>query len=174
MDDIKSAISLISACDCNRVIGKDGEMLWHLPKDLEFFVANTLNKPIINGHTSYMGLTKDGNNPFTDQLIIVLTKRHLKSAEEANIVFIDDPIAALRLADDWAQKHKLDEIMILGGGQIYELYLPHANKIYLTEIEASFEGNVFFPQLDPLKWKKTKLKSVLCKFKLNFNLYERY
>ena len=175
---IKSRISMIAACDCNGVIGNDGKMLWHLPEDLEFFIAKTLGKPIINGYISYRGLTEESNHPFVDQLIVVLTRR-VRSTEnsvapkDGNIIFVNDAFKALKIADNWAQTHRTNEIMILGGGQIYSLYLPYADRIYLTEIAAHFEGNVFFPKLDPDQWKKIRLKSVQCAFKLNFTLYER-
>jgi dihydrofolate reductase len=129
-------ISLISAMGQNRVIGFEGQMPWHLPADLKHFKAATLSKPVIMGRKTFDSIKK----PLPGRHNIVLTRDVTFSAVGCTVV--DSVEAALNAAGD------VEEVMIIGGESLYRLFLPKANRIYLTVIEQDFVGDTFFPVFD--------------------------
>lgn len=133
-------ISLIAAMGSNRVIGFQGNMPWHLPADLKHFKSLTLHKIIVMGRKTYQSIGK----PLPERTNIVVT--HDKNFQAPGCTIINDMEEILKLSDD--------EIMIIGGSQLYQYFLPFASKLYLTYIHQEFTGDTFFPQWDHKAWEE--------------------
>lgn len=129
-------ISLIVAHDEQRVIGYENGMPWHLPGDLKYFKEQTMGKPIIMGRKTFESIGK----PLPGRRNIVITRNESYSAEGVEIVASLDE--ALSLVGE------VPEIMIIGGEQIFRLALPIADRLYVTVIHHSFEGDTFFPEYE--------------------------
>lgn len=135
-------ISLIVAMAKNRVIGTDNQLPWHLPADLRHFKSLTLGKPIVMGRKTYESIGK----PLPGRTNIILTQQPNYHAEGCLVVHSID--AVLSAANDTV------ELMIIGGSTIYAEFLPLAQKIYLTEIDAEIVGDAYFPELTSTEWQK--------------------
>lgn len=127
-------LSIIVARTQNHVIGKDNAMPWHLPVDLAWFRQNTLGKPIIMGRKTYESIGR------------LLPKRPNIIVSRSGILVEGAHVAtslqqALEIAGNYA---KGDEIMLIGGGELFKQAMPLAEKLYLTEIQARLEGDTFF------------------------------
>lgn len=131
-------ISLVVACAQNGVIGRDNALPWHLPDDLKRFKEITLGKPIVMGRKTYesIGRPLPGRE---NRVISRQTHLHLEGCR----VFSD-------LAS--ALKGGEDEIMVIGGEQIFAAALPFAERLYVTEVQAEIEGDARFPPFDPSNW----------------------
>ena len=142
-------IALVVAVADNGVIGKDGKLPWHLSSDLKFFRAVTMNKPLVMGRKTYdsIGIPLDGRDN------IVITRNRNFQAEGVFAVTSVD--AALELARKKAHQRGAAEIAVIGGAQIYELTLPLADIIYLTEVHSSPDGDAYFPGIDRAQWRET-------------------
>jgi len=140
-------ISMIAAMGSNRVIGKDNDIPWHLPDDFRFFKDSTKNHHVIMGRKNWESLPKKFQ-PLPDRTNIVITRQTNYSAEGALVVSTLD--AALKLAKETIEQ----EAFVIGGGEIYRMALALANRIYLTEINAPFDGQVTFPEFDKTEWKE--------------------
>lgn len=142
-------VSLIVAATRNQVIGLDNQMPWHLPADLRYFKQRTLGKPIIMGRKTWESLGR----PLPGRLNIVISRQadvELAGAE----VFADLEAAILR-GQEWATQQGVDEVMVIGGGQLYQQALTLAQRVYLTRIDLELEGDTFFPVLDAQQWRQT-------------------
>ena len=139
-------LALIAALAANRVIGLDNRMPWHLPADLKHFKALTLGKPIIMGRKTWDSLGR----PLPGRLNIVVSRQPGLQLEGAEV--FADLDAALARADQWAREQSVDELMLIGGAQLYEQGLPLADRLYLTRIDAEPEGDAFFPVFDGSHW----------------------
>lgn len=135
-------ISLIVAMDRNRLIGRGNALPWHLPADLAHFKTLTLGKPIIMGRKTYESIGR----PLPGRHNIVISRDPAFSAPGCTVVTSVD--AALAAAGDVA------EVMVIGGAQLYAEVLPRAQRIYLTHIDAAFEGDAWFPPLDDSVWRE--------------------
>lgn len=133
-------ISLIAAMAHNRVIGKDNQMPWHMPADLKHFKATTLGKPVIMGRKTFESIGR----ALPGRQNIVVTRDASFEALGCDIAHSLE--AAVSLAGD------VDEIIIMGGGQLYQAALPMANRMYLTFIDLSTEGDAHFPAWDSEEW----------------------
>lgn len=142
-------VSMIVAATRNQVIGRDNQMPWHLPDDLRYFKQRTLGKPIIMGRKTWESLGR----PLPGRLNIVVTRQ--ADAEYAGAEVFSDLAAALQRGREWAAQQGVDEVMLIGGGQLYQQALPLAQRVYLTRIDLELEGDTFFPVLDPQQWRKT-------------------
>ena len=134
----------------NGVIGRDGGLPWRLSDDLKRFKALTLGKPIIMGRKTWQSLPK---RPLPGRLNLVLTRDG--SYETGGAVVCEtftDLDSALTRAEQWAREQGVDELMLIGGAQLYAQALPQAQRLYLTRIEASPEGDAFFPDYDQAEW----------------------
>ncbi|MFO1258322.1 MAG: type 3 dihydrofolate reductase [Gammaproteobacteria bacterium] len=127
-------ISLISAMSQKHVIGRNGQLPWHLPADLKYFKEKTLGKPIVMGRKTFDSIKK----PLPGRHNIVLTRDQRFEAPGCTVVSTVQK--ALEVAGD------VEEVMIVGGETIYRLFLPEATRIYLTIIEQDFEGDTYFPK----------------------------
>lgn len=144
-------ISLIAAMAKNRVIGQDNKMPWHLPADLKHFKAVTLGKPVIMGRLTYESIGKA--LPGRDN--IVISRRENYQLNDACVVpNIDDAISV-------AQKSS-DDVMVIGGGTIYQEFIAKATHLYLTFIDLEVSGDTHFPNwLDAGQWQQTEHESFL-------------
>ncbi|MCH8004017.1 MAG: type 3 dihydrofolate reductase [Nanoarchaeota archaeon] len=135
-------ISLIAAMGKNRVIGKDNSLPWNLPADMKYFRDNTKGKPVIMGRKTYESIGK----PLPNRTNIIITRDQNYKAEGCIIVHSADE--ALKAVGN------VEEIMVIGGSQIYKEFLPKANKMYLTFIDAEFDGDTYFPEYKIEEWKE--------------------
>ncbi|MGF1629708.1 MAG: dihydrofolate reductase [Kiloniellaceae bacterium] len=143
-------IALILARADNGVIGRDGGLPWHLSGDLKFFKAQTLGKPVVMGRKTYQSIGK----PLPGRPNLVITRDAAFRPEGVEI--FADVAGALARAQALAAASGATEVMVIGGGQIYELTLPLARRIYLTEVHASPAGDTIFPPLDPAAWREVR------------------
>ncbi|WP_212112213.1 dihydrofolate reductase [Bartonella queenslandensis] len=137
---------LIAAVAENGVIGRKGAMPWHLSTDLQRFKALTLGKPIIMGRKTWDSIGR----PLPRRTNIVITRDCTFSAEGA--VVAHSLSQACSLAKGVASQNDVEEIFIIGGGEIFQQGFSLADKIFLTEVLASIEGDSFFPIFDKEKW----------------------
>ncbi|MCQ2028092.1 dihydrofolate reductase [Stutzerimonas zhaodongensis] len=149
MNQTSLPLAMIAALADNRVIGLDNAMPWHLPADLKHFKAMTLGKPIIMGRKTWDSLGR----PLPGRLNLVVSRQPELQLEGAETFKTLD--AALVRAEQWAREQGVDELMLIGGAQLYAQALPQAQRLYLTRIDAAPEGDAFFPAFDESEWQRT-------------------
>ncbi|MBY6187163.1 type 3 dihydrofolate reductase [Marinobacter hydrocarbonoclasticus] len=133
-------IALIACMARNRVIGKDNQMPWHLPADLKHFKAVTLGKPVVMGRRTYESIGR----PLPGRHNIVITRQSGYAPEGVTVVAsIEAAIAAAGA---------VEELMIIGGGELYAAMLPQADRLYITDVDLDVEGDTHFPDYRPLGW----------------------
>lgn len=137
-------ISIIVAMDSNGVIGKDNELPWHLPADLQHFKKTTMGKPILMGRKTWESIGR----PLPGRTNIVITRDSDYQADGCIVVSSID--AAMAAAGEQ------DEVMVIGGAEFYRQVLPRADTLYLTRIHASFDGDVVFPGLRASDWREVE------------------
>lgn len=136
-------IAMIAAMAKNRIIGADNDMPWHLPADLKHFKAITLGKAVIMGRKTYESIGR----ALPGRPNIVITSNEDYSLSDATVV--DSPESAFEVAKVLSNKSgENDEVMIIGGGTIYQSFLDKADILYLTHIELSVEGDTQFPDYE--------------------------
>ncbi|MBC7984479.1 MAG: dihydrofolate reductase [Candidatus Obscuribacterales bacterium] len=136
-------LGIVVAAAENDVIGKGNGLVWRLPDDLKYFKAITLGKPIVMGRKTYESIGK----PLPGRLNIVVTRKAGFKAPGCLVVnSLDESISAAG---------RVEEVMIIGGAEIYALALPRADVIYLTRVHARPDGDVFFPIIDATGWHET-------------------
>ena len=138
-------IYLITAFDRNQLIGANNQLPWHIPEDLTYFKNVTLNNTIVMGRKTYESIGK----PLPNRKNIVISK-YLNAID--GITVIQQPDSLLNLTDE--------TVFIIGGASIYEHYLPIANKLYITHIDATFSGDIYFPTINWEEW-DLELENVL-------------
>lgn len=134
-------ISLIVAMDQNRVIGKNNKLPWHLPADLQYFKKVTMGHPIVMGRKTFesIGRVLPGR-----ENVIVTRNQEFKA--EGCVVLHD--IAQIKMFADNHEK----EVFVIGGAEIFKEILPFTDRLYITEIHETFEGDTFFPEIDENEW----------------------
>ena len=132
-------ISLVVAASENHAIGKDNQLLWHLPKDMRFFKNTTWALPILMGRKTFESL---GNKVLPGRMNIIISRQANKQYEGAKVV------NTLEEAIELAKQNDYKELMVIGGGEIYAMALPLAHTIYLTRVHTHIEGDTFFPVID--------------------------
>lgn len=143
---------LVVAVAENGVIGRKGQMPWHIPGDLKHFKAVTMGRPMIMGRKTYESIGK----PLPGRTSIVLTRDKNWHADGVLVGHSLDEV--LKLANDDAKKSGAAEIAVIGGSALFEETLPIAAKIELTEVHAKPEGDVFFPEFDRGAFRETRRK----------------
>ncbi len=138
---------MVAAAD-NGVIGRNSALPWHLPGDLQYFKRVTLGKPVIMGRRTFdsMGRALPGRTN------IVVSRNPGYRAEGAKVVATLEQ--ALALAEDVALIDGVDEVVVIGGADIYRLALPLADRLYITEVHAAVEGDTRFPPVDWADWRE--------------------
>ncbi len=142
-------LSIIVAMAENRVIGHAGGIPWHLPGDIEHFKFLTMGKPLIMGRKTFESIGK----PLPGRTNIVITRKTFY--QEEGIHAVDGLERALDAAKVVAMMEKADEIMVIGGSRIYEMFLPTADRLYVTEVHREVHGDVYFPNFDRKAWRET-------------------
>ena len=127
-------ITLIAACSENRVIGKDGTLIWHIPEDLKRFKKLTLGNPIVMGRKTYESIGK----PLPGRTNIILTRDKNFKAENCLVY---------NKISDVLEIFEKSNIFVIGGGEIYKQFLDRADRIELTLIHKNFDGDTYFPQI---------------------------
>ena len=158
-------ISFVVAMARNNVIGKDNELPWRLSADLQHFKAITLGKPVVMGRKTYESIGK----PLPGRTNIIVTRDQNYAADACVIVHSMD--AALVAAGT------VDEVMVIGGAELYRQLLPRADRVYLTLVQAEVEGDASFPALDTAEWKELERHDHMAdeknQFPYSFLLLER-
>lgn len=139
---MKKQITLIAAMGKNRAIGLDGRMPWHLPAELQHFKQATMGKAIVMGRKTWQSIGR----PLPGRQNIVISRNPAFAATGADVT------ASLTAAVDIAEA---DEIMVIGGGQLYTLALPRAHRLILTLIDIEPEADTWFPSWDNGQWQQT-------------------
>ena len=132
---------MIAALGKNNVIGVDNKLPWKLSADLKRFKAITSGKPVIMGRKTFESIGR----PLPNRTNIIITRD--KNYRADGCVIVNSAEEALNAAKE------NEEVMIIGGAQIYAEFLPKANKMYLTVIEKEFEGDAYFPEYNDHEWK---------------------
>ncbi|HSI91251.1 MAG TPA: dihydrofolate reductase, partial [Adhaeribacter sp.] len=137
-------IALVVAMAENRVIGKNNQLIWHLPADLKHFKNLTTGHPIIMGRKTFESIGK----PLPNRTNIIVTRQEDFSAEGC--------LVAHSLNEALMMAQQLDsDIFVIGGAEIYRQAMFLADTIYLTEVHHSFDGDTFFPEIDTVLWQET-------------------
>ncbi|TBV02802.1 dihydrofolate reductase [Phytopseudomonas dryadis] len=139
-------LCLIAALAENRVIGRDNQLPWHLPADLKHFKALTLGKPIVMGRKTWDSLGR----PLPGRLNLVVSRQRGLSLDGAEV--FTSLQAARERAEAWAREQGVEEIMLIGGAQLYQQALPIAQRLYLTRVALQPEGDAWFPAFDEADW----------------------
>ena len=139
-------LSLIVAMAENGVIGKDNGLPWKISSDLKYFKEMTLGKPIIMGRKTFQSIGK----PLPGRVNIVITRDVTFTAE--GVITAHTLEMALEVGLNMALVKNVDEVMVIGGAQIYELCLPDADRLYLTKVHGTVEGDTSFPDINSDDW----------------------
>jgi len=137
-------VSAIVATAKNGVIGHNNEIPWYLPADLAYFKRTTINHPVIMGRNTFHSIGR----PLPKRTNIVITRDPFFSAD--GILVAHDLEGALSLAEQTGA----EEAFIIGGGQIYRNSMEYWDKIYLTEVDMTVDGDTFFPETNPEEWRE--------------------
>ena len=155
-------ISIIAAIGKNNELGKDNNLIWHIKGDLAHFKELTMHKKIVMGASTYKSLPKK----LEGREYIILSKSLSNIPDAVVYQSFDDLLAYLNTIDE--------EVMIIGGASIYKLFLPYADRLYLTEIDAEAQADAYFPSFDKKQYKKRIIKEENSEdIKYKFVLYER-
>lgn len=147
-------VSIIACVAQNNVIGKGGKMPWDLPADLRRFREITMGKPVIMGGKTYDSI---GGFPLEGRLNVILTRRQA-SFSSFCLIGRGGELTQVLIAPslEGALKHlmcdKHNEVFVIGGQSVYEQAVPYADRMYITEVYAEFDGDAFFPEFDATEW----------------------
>ena len=144
---MRAGLALVVARARGGVIGRDGDLPWRLSADLKRFKALTLGKPVVMGRKTWESLPI---KPLPGRTNIVLTRDG--SFEAPRAVVCETFSDAVDIAREQAADDGVDEICVIGGAALFALALPKARRLYLTEVEAQVEGDVYFPPFDEGEW----------------------
>ncbi|KAF6630780.1 dihydrofolate reductase [Paenibacillus sp. LX16] len=158
-------ISMIWAMAQNGVIGRDNKLPWRLPRDMAFFKEQTINKTVLMGRKTWESF---GGKSLPNRRNIVLTRDQRYQVEGAEVI---------HSLEEGLQLAKQDEFMVIGGAEIYSLFWPHADRLIVTRIEETFEGDTTFPELDWNGWNIVSetpgIKDDKNPYEYRFVVYER-
>lgn len=153
-------LSIIVAVDDNFLIGKGNDLPWYEKRDLKYFKEVTMGHSLIMGYNTYLSITSRLGKTLPGRTSYVLT---YEKTLEHDAIIIDD-------IDKLIEKFKDEELFVIGGKMIYEMLLPKADRLYLTRIKGSHEGDVYFPTIDFSKYNKIKSEEL---DNLTFEVYEK-
>lgn len=135
-------ISLVVAATENNAIGKNNQLMWHLPNDMAFFKNTTWGMPVIMGRKTFESLKK----PLKGRTNIIITRNEMDNIGDVEIA--NNFQKALSVAEETEAK----EVFVIGGGEIFNMTIDQADIIYMTRVHTEMEGDVFFPEIDPGQW----------------------
>jgi dihydrofolate reductase len=136
-------VTLIAAVGRNRVIGADNDMPWHLPEDFAFFKRTTMGHPMVMGRKTFDSIGR----VLPGRRTIVVTRQQDWSHPDVE--------TAHSLTEALALAGPATEVFVCGGGQVYAEAMPYAQRLLITEVDQSPEGDVTFPPIDPQRWRET-------------------
>ncbi len=139
-------LAIMAAVADNGVIGNDNALPWHLPEDLRYFKSVTMGKPVIMGRKTFESMGR----PLPGRTNIVITRNRAMRCEGVKVVHSLDE--ALELALGIALSDDADEVVVIGGEQIYRAAIPVADRLYLTEVHANVDGDAVLPDIDWSRW----------------------
>lgn len=142
----KTILTLIAAVARNGVIGKDNRLPWHLPADLRHFKTLTTGHAVIMGRKTWESLPEKFR-PLPGRQNIVITRNAAYSAPGASVAASLPEAVAVATGK---------EAFVIGGAELYKAALPLADRLQLTELDAAFEGDTWFPERDPLQWREVE------------------
>ncbi|MDT8858663.1 dihydrofolate reductase [Alkalihalobacillus sp. MEB130] len=158
-------ISFVVAMDQNRVIGKDNQLPWHLPADLAFFKKVTTGHTIVMGRKTYESIGR----PLPKRRNVVLTRDEQYKAEGCDVVHTVEAVL------DIAQQE--DECFVIGGTEVFKLFWEHVDRLYVTYIDETFEGDTFFPEISDDEWEIVFVEKGVVdeknRYRHEFRTYER-
>jgi len=161
---------MIAAMGRNRVIGLNNDLPWLLPDDFKYFKATTSGHHVIMGRRNFESL-QQAFQPLPNRPNIIITRKEKYDGKGAYVV------NSLEKALEIARENGEEEAFIIGGGEIYKMALPGTDYIYLTEVDAEFDGDTYFPEFPKNEWKEVSRKhhGVDAKhaYSFDFVLYER-
>lgn len=161
-------VSSIVATSLNHAIGKDNQLLWHLPADLKFFKETTMGCPVIMGRKTFqsIGRTLPGR-----QNVVITRDKNFNSDNQYDILVVGSLDEAL------VKLHAEKEVFIIGGGEIYKQSMDTVDTIYLTLVNVTIDADVYFPAIDSSKfdlvWEEAHKADEKNKFDYTFQKYER-
>jgi dihydrofolate reductase len=162
-------VSLIAALTKNRVIGKNNDLPWKLPDDMKYFMETTREHAVIMGRKNFDSLPPKFK-PLKDRLNIVLTRNK-------NLLRDFDVRAVSSINEAFEQAPANEEVFVIGGAEIFAQTLPRAHRLYLTEIDAVVDGDVYFPEYNKSAWKEVSRRHHPADerhaYAFDFVLYER-
>ena len=142
-------LSVMVAAAENGVIGRDNSLPWHLPEDLRYFKRVTMGKPVIMGRRTFESI----GQPLPGRANIVISRNARFSPQGVKVVASLDE--ALAYAEGLALVDGLDEVVVIGGAEIYRLAIPRADRLYITVVHASVEGDTLLPPIRWADWRET-------------------
>lgn len=151
--DVDIDIVLIAAVAANDIIGRDGEMPWHIPADLQQFKHRTMGHPVILGRRTYEAIIGALGEPFPGRTSIVLSSQ--SRDVPADVILVHSITSAIREASKSARERSVGTVYVAGGGGVYEQFLPLADRLRLTELHDEYEGDTKFPSWDDTAWQET-------------------
>ena len=145
-DNNEVTVALIAALASNGVIGKDNALPWRLPEDMKFFKRVTMGKPVVMGRKTYESIGR----PLPGRHNIVVSRQRDLDIDGVSVTHtLADAIVLARTA---ATAKGVSELMIVGGAELYAQALPMAQKMYLTRVLSTVDGDAFFPEVDWSNW----------------------
>lgn len=136
-------LSIIVAIANNNVIGKDNKLIWHLPEDLKRFKELTTGKTIIMGRKTFESLGR-----------VLPNRKHIVITRNKDLKIESDMVHIITDTNELEQYiNSKEEAFVIGGGTIYKMLMPYAEKLYITKINENFEGDTYFPEIDEKEWK---------------------
>lgn len=142
------SISIVAAVAKNRVIGKENALPWYLPEDLKRFRHLTTGKTVLMGRKTFESIMRKLGKPLPNRKNVVVTGNLGYQVPEGVVVYNDLQKAISDL--------KNEELMIIGGGQIYKQTIDKADILYITHVDQEIDGDVYFPKIDLSKWQKVE------------------
>ncbi|MGL4654930.1 MAG: dihydrofolate reductase [Sarcina sp.] len=135
--------SIIVAHSENNIIGKDNKLLWHIPNDLKRFKELTMGKPMVMGRKTFESLPG-----------VLPGRKHLVLTRNADFTHSNENVEAVTDFKKFVEKYENsdEEIFVIGGGEIYKMFLPYTKKLYITEVKFEIDGDTSFPTFDKSEW----------------------
>ncbi|WP_183430788.1 dihydrofolate reductase [Mesorhizobium sp. RMAD-H1] len=151
---VSPIISIVVAISENGVIGRDNGLPWRLSSDMKRFRAITMGKPIVMGRKTWASIGR----PLPGRANIIVTRDADFTAEGADVAHSVEE--ALAIASRRAEDAGVDEICVIGGGDVYRQILPLAHRLHLTEVMGRIEGDTHFPPMDPADWREVSAEEL--------------
>jgi dihydrofolate reductase len=161
-------VSIIVATSLNHAIGKNNQLLWHLPADLKFFKSTTMGCPVVMGRKTFqsIGRTLPGRKN-----IVITRDNNFNSDNQFDLTVVGSIDEAL------VKLNNESEVFIIGGGEIYKQSIESVDTIYLTLVNTVIDGDVYFPEIDKSKfnlvWEEKHLADEKNKFDYTFQKFEK-